>query len=76
MDAPTNEPTAVAPLVGPGAGAGTSVAATALTEAAAKSTAQATFFISMAYIRHILPITCHTLSPTLCFRPIGILQYE
>ncbi|KAF1899513.1 hypothetical protein Lal_00019641 [Lupinus albus] len=45
-----NEPRVVAPLLGPGAGAGTSVATTALTEAAAKRTAHATFFISMSYI--------------------------
>ncbi|KAF1866629.1 hypothetical protein Lal_00018013 [Lupinus albus] len=51
-EAPTKEPTrgnvAEAPLLGPGAGAGTSVAAmAALMEAAAMRTAHATFFISM-----------------------------
>ena len=50
-EAPTKEPTAAAaeaPLLGPGAGAGTSVAANAaLMEAAAMRTAQVTFFMSM-----------------------------
>ncbi|KAF1897960.1 hypothetical protein Lal_00032722 [Lupinus albus] len=51
-DAPTKDPTrgkvAEAPLLGAGAGAGTSVAATtAVIEAAAMTTAQKTFFISM-----------------------------
>ncbi|KAF1896780.1 hypothetical protein Lal_00034481 [Lupinus albus] len=53
-EAPINEPIVVAPLLGPGAGAGTSAAAaTALMEAAAKRTAQATFFISMAYYSNL-----------------------
>ena len=51
--APTIEPRVTAPLDGPGAGvaaSGASAAMAALTEAATKTMAQATFFISMAIL--------------------------
>ncbi|KOM34147.1 hypothetical protein LR48_Vigan02g029700 [Vigna angularis] len=53
-EAPTKEPTTVAeaPLLGPGAGAGTSVAANAaLMEAATMRTAQENFLMSMMIVR-------------------------